>query len=68
MSTYLKVFGIVFMIAAVYGIGSALVRGSVHIKGIREPIRREDRPRDYWFALGVATFIFGLLVWAFLTS
>jgi hypothetical protein len=68
MDTYLKIFSIVFMIAGVYGTGSALVTGSVHIKGMREPIRRQERPRDYWFAVGIVTFIFGILAWAFLTS
>jgi hypothetical protein len=67
VNTYLRIFGIVFSIAAVYGIGRALVTGAVHIKGMREPIRRQDRPRDYWFALGLCTFIFAILIWAFIT-
>ena len=68
MNIYLRVFGAVFVIAAVYGVGSSLVSGSVHVKGMREPIRRQERPRDYWLVMGVATFIFGVLVWALLTS
>jgi hypothetical protein len=67
MNSYLRVFGIVFVVAAIYGIGSALVRGSLHIKGMREPIRRQDRPRDFWFALGVCAFIFAVLSWVFLS-
>jgi hypothetical protein len=72
MNNYLKVFIIVFVIAGAYHIGSAFVTGSVHIKGMREPIRRQDNPRDYWFSLGIITFIFTILVaiyaWIFLTS
>ena len=68
MSAYLKVFGVMFAIAVVYGIGSALITGSVHIKGMREPIRRQDRPRDYWFVIGIAAFLFVVLAWLFLTS
>jgi hypothetical protein len=68
MSMYLRVFGIVFGFSAILGLGWALVTGSVYIKGMKEPIRRMERPRDYWFALGIATFIFVVLEWAFLTS
>ena len=64
----MRIFGILFLIAAVYGVGRALATGSVHIKGMRGPIRRQERPRDYWFALGIATFIFAVLIWALITS
>jgi hypothetical protein len=64
----LKIFGIFFVIFCVYGIRSALVTGSVHIKGMKGPIRRQERPRDYWFTLGILTFIFAILAWAILTS
>ncbi len=66
MNTYLKFFGMVFVIAIVFGIVAALVTGTVHVKGMKEPICREDRPRDYWFVLGALAFIFAALLWLFL--
>jgi hypothetical protein len=68
MNVYLKVFGLIFLIAAIYFTASALVKGSVHVKGMKEPISRKNRPRDYWFALSIVTFISAILIWAFLTS
>jgi hypothetical protein len=66
MNTYLKFFGIVFVIAIVFGIVLALVTGTVHVKGMKEPICRQDRPRDYWIVLGALAFIFAVFLWLFL--
>jgi hypothetical protein len=68
VNTYLKVFGVVILISGIYVLGSALISGSMHIKGSRKTIRRQENPRDYWVFLGIFTFIFAVLVWAFLTS
>jgi len=68
MHAYLRIFGAVFVVLGMYYIGQALTTGRASIKGMKRPILRRDRPRDYWFALGTVTFIFAVLAWVFLTS
>ena len=63
MHVYLKIFGAVFLAFGLYYIGEALATGRASIKGMKQPILRRDRPRDYWFALGISTFIFMVLAW-----
>ncbi len=76
MHTYLQIFGYIFLVSGAVGIVHALITGRVHIRGGRRtttksmpnnPILRSQSPRDYWFALGIFSFIFAVFAWAFLT-
>ena len=68
MHTFLRIFRAVFLVLGIYRIGEALITGRARVKGMKEPILRRERPRDYWFALGITTFIFVAVVWLFFTS
>ena len=48
----------------------SLITGSLRIRGIADPIERQDRPREYWYYMRIILVIFGLVVgifvWMFL--
>lgn len=76
MDTYLKIFRVIFLVLGVVCLSHALITGRVHIKGGRwittksmpnNPILRSQSPRDYWFALGIFSFVFAILIWVFFT-
>ncbi len=60
--SYLQAFGLLFLLAGFYVFGKALATGAAHVKGMKEPILRKDRPRDYWFVIGVCVFFWVVLV------
>lgn len=70
MNIYLKVFIIVYSILGIYILGSALVTGSIHFKGMgmRTTIRRQKNPGEYWLYFGFFMFVWVIMIWAFLTS
>jgi hypothetical protein len=68
MHSYLRIFAVLFLVLGIYFISEALATGRASIKGMKQPILRRDRPREYWFALGITTFIIVVLAWAILTS
>ena len=67
--TFLKFFGAAFLIVVAYQLGKAFVTGSVKLPSEKEPIRREERPRDFRQAMGILTVIFiiiaALWTWIF---
>jgi hypothetical protein len=58
------------MIVISCAIGWALITGSLRIRGIKEPISRQDSPREYWYYMRIfiTLFVIGvaLIVWTFL--
>lgn len=65
---YLQAFGVLFLLAGLYLFGRALATGAAHVRGMKEPILRKERSRDYWFVMGVCIFLWVILVCLLLTS
>jgi len=67
--TFEKFFVPVFLFAGACVIGRAFVTGSVKLAGEKEPIRRQDKPREFRQAMGILTVIFiiiaAVLTWIF---
>ena len=59
---YHEVILIIILVVFAYKIGEAFVTGSVHLRGEKEPIRRQERPRDYWYAMGIISVVFAIIV------
>ena len=57
-----KVFILLVMIGGAYKIGRAFVTGSIHLRGEKVPLRRQDDPRRFKEVMGIFTVIFVLLV------
>ena len=62
MNIYFKVFVSVGLIAAACVIGKALVTGSLVLRGVAEPIRRQAKPREYWNAMRIILVVFTIIV------
>jgi hypothetical protein len=76
MTTYLKIFRLVFLFVGTITIMKALVTGRIPIKGGKwivtksmpnNPILRLETPRDYWFAFCFILFVFVVLSCVFFT-
>jgi hypothetical protein len=62
VNIYFKVFVSVGLIVAGCVIGKALVTGSILLRGTAEPIRRQERPREYWNAMRIVLVVFAIIV------
>ena len=58
-----------FVVIACY-IGWSLITGLLRIRGRKEPIRRHESPRDFWYNMRIIAAIFAIMVaiiaWKFL--
>ena len=43
-------------------LGWALITGSLRIRRIKDPISREDSPREYWYHMRIFIVIFVIMV------
>ena len=55
---------LVLVVIACY-LGWSLITGSLRIRGVPEPIRRQINPRENWFYMRIILFIFGTIMVAF---
>ena len=59
---------LVGLLLAVMGcyLGWSLVTGSLRIRGVSEPIRRQTNPREYWSYMRIILFVYVTVVVAFM--
>ena len=55
---------LILVVIACY-LGWSLITGSLRIRGLPEPIRRQTNPREYWFYMRIMLFIFATVAFAF---
>jgi hypothetical protein len=69
MKNHPPIFIFIPLIVFTCYLGWALITGSLRIRG-KEPISRQDNPREYWYYMRIFLVLFGLLVgmiaWMFL--
>jgi hypothetical protein len=70
--TYLRIFGVVFLLAGIYYTVKAVVTGDTRNMGVGKHTKpaflRHEKPREFWLWLGAITFIRGVVTWALLTA
>jgi len=70
--TYLRIFGVVFLLAGIYYTAKAVITGDTRNMGVGRSTRmaflRHEKPREFWLWLGAITFIRGVIAWALLTA
>ena len=55
----------IFFVVGLIIVGSylawSLISGSVRVRGIKEPLSRQNNPRDYWYHMRIFIVIFAVI-------
>ena len=65
MKQHPPILAIVVLVGIACYLGWSLFTGTLRIRGVAEPLRRQTNPREYWFYMRIILLIFAGISMAF---